>query len=102
MVELYGKSYSRAQIEAAGGLAHAAGVRMMVLDNGVERGNRVLEFRSGTGLRFTVMIDRAMDIGDCDHGGRGIGWQSPAGFRHPSLHEYEGESGWAGCAAFRG
>lgn len=102
MVELYGKSYSRAQIEAAGGLAHAAGVRMMVLDNGVERGNRVLEFRSGTGLRFTVMIDRAMDIGDCDHGGRGIGWQSPAGFRHPSLHEYEGESGLGWLRSFSG
>ena len=102
MVELYGKSYSRAQIEAAGGLAHAAGVRMMVLDNGVERGNRVLEFRSGTGLRFTVMIDRAMDIGDCDHCGRGIGWQSPAGFRHPSLHEYEGESGLGWLRSFSG
>ena len=83
MVELYGKSYTRAQIEAAsGGLSHAAGVRQMVLDNGSERGNRVLEFRSGTGLRFTVMIDRAMDIGDCDHCGRGIGWRNCRWLRH--------------------
>lgn len=102
MVELYGKSFTRSEIEAAGGLAHAAGVRMMVLDNGTERGNRMLEFRSGTGLRFTVLVDRAMDIGDCDHAGRGIGWQSPAGFRHPSLHEYEGEGGLGWLRSFSG
>lgn len=103
MVELYGKSYTRAQIEAAsGGLSHAAGVRMMVLENGLERGNRVLEFRSGSGLRFTVLLDRAMDIGDCDHNGRGIGWHSPAGFRHPSLHEPEGEGGLGWLRSFSG
>lgn len=102
MVELYGKTFSRAEIEAAGGLTHAAGVRLMVLDNGVERGNRMLEFRSGSGLRFTVLVDRAMDIGDCEHNGRGIGWQSPTGFRHPSLHDYEGEGGLGWLRSFSG
>lgn len=103
MVELYGKSFTRAEIEAASGaLSHAAGVRLVTLENGLERGNRMLEFRSGTGLRFTVLIDRAMDIGDCEHGGRGIGWTSPAGFRHPSLHEYEGEGGLGWLRSFSG
>jgi hypothetical protein len=103
MVDLYGKTFTRTQIEASsGGLSHAAGVRLMVLDNGLERGNRVLEFRTGSGLRFTVLVDRCMDIADCDHNGRAIGWHSPAGFRHPSLSDYEGEGGLGWMRSFSG
>ena len=31
-----------------------------------------------------------------------IGWHSPAGFRHPGLHEYEGEGGLAWLRSFSG
>lgn len=103
MVQLYEKSFTRSEIEAvSGGLSHAAGVRLMVLENGLERGNRLLEFRSGTGLRFTVLVDRCMDIADCEHNGRGIGWHSPTGFRHPSLSDYEGEGGLGWMRNFSG
>jgi hypothetical protein len=85
---------SRLDVERhAGALSQFAGVRLTTLGDGVERGIRMLEFRTGTGLRFTVLVDRAMDIADCDYQGRAIGWNSPAGFRHPGLHEYEGEGG---------
>jgi hypothetical protein len=94
MVELYGSQRSRRDLAAhAGALTQFAGVRLMTLGDGVERGVRMLEFRSGTGLRFTVLIDRAMDIGDCDYRGMAIGWHSPAGFKHPGLHDAEGEGG---------
>nr|WP_111300563.1 aldose 1-epimerase family protein [Paracoccus saliphilus] len=103
MVQLYGKSFTRSDIEAvSGGLSHAAGVRLMALENGLERGNRLLDFRSGSGLRFTVLVDRCMDIADCEHNGRGIGWHSPAGFRHPSLSDYEGEGGLGWMRNFSG
>lgn len=103
MVELYGKTFTRREIEArSGGLGHAAGVRLMELQNGLERSNRLLEFRTGSGLRFTVLVDRCMDIADCDHNGRAIGWHSPAGFRHPSLAEYEGEGGLGWMRNFSG
>jgi hypothetical protein len=62
----------------------------------------MLEFRSGTGLRFMVLVDRAMDIADCEHGGRAIGWHSPAGFKHPRLHGYEGEGGLSWLRSFSG
>ena len=39
----------------------------MTLGDGVERGIRLLEFRTGTGLRFTVLVDRALDIADCEY-----------------------------------
>jgi hypothetical protein len=103
MVELYGRSKSRRDISAhAGMLSQFAGVRLVELADGVERGVRMLEFRTGTGLRFTVLVDRALDIAECEHKGRAIGWHSPTGFRHPGLHEYEGEGGLSWLRSFSG
>lgn len=103
MVELYGQARSRRDIAAAAGsLSQFAGVRLMTLGDGVERGIRMLEFRTGTGLRFTALVDRALDIADCEYRGMAIGWHSPSGFRHPGLHEYEGEGGLAWARSFSG
>lgn len=103
MPELFGKPHSRLDLaRRAGRVSQFAGVRSMTLDNGTERGIRMLEFRSGTGLRFTVLVDRAMDIADCDYRGQSIGWHSPAGFRHPALHEPEGEGGLGWLRSFSG
>lgn len=103
MVELYGKTLSRRQVsERSGMLSQFAGVRLMTLGDGVERGIRMLEFRTGSGLRFTALVDRALDIADCDFKGQAIGWHSPSGFRHPGLHDYEGEGGLAWARSFSG
>jgi hypothetical protein len=103
MVELSGRSLTRRELaERTGMLAHVAGVRLMTLGDGIERGVRMLEFRTGSGLRFTALVDRALDIADCDYKGQAIGWHSPAGFRHPGLHEYEGEDGLAFVRSFSG
>ena len=103
MVDLYGEALSRRELAArAGSLGQFAGVRLMTLGDGLERGIRMLEFRSGSGLRFTVLVDRAFDIADCDFKGQAIGWHSPSGFRHPGLHEYEGEGGLAWARSFSG
>jgi hypothetical protein len=77
----------------AGDLAAAGGVRAVVLDDGSERGIRVLEFRTGGGLRFDVLVDRAMDIGLAEFDDLSVGWRSATGFRHPALHEYADEDG---------
>ncbi len=97
MVELYGQQRSRLDLaKHAGSLSQFAGVRLMTLGDGVERGVRMLEFRTGSGLRFTVLPDRAFDIADCEYKGAAIGWHSPTGFRNPGLHETEteGRLGW--------
>jgi hypothetical protein len=76
-----------------GDLAAAGGVRAVVLDDGSERGIRVLEFRTGGGLRFDVLVDRAMDIGLAEFDDLSVGWRSATGFRHPGLHEHHDEDG---------
>ena len=86
MVKLFGTTLTRREVsERSGMLSQFAGVRLMTLGDGVERGVRMLEFRTGSGLRFTVLVDRAMDIAECEFNGKAIGWHSPTGFRHPGL-----------------
>ena len=100
---LYGHELTRRQVrEHAGMLSQFAGVRLVTLGDGVERGERMLEFRTGTGLRFTVAVDRGLDIAECEYKGAAIGWHSPTGFRSPSLHEHEGEGGLAWLRSFSG
>lgn len=103
MTQLYGQTLTRAQIAARTGCPAAfGGVRLVTLADGLERGVRMLEFRTGSGLRFTVMVDRAMDIAEVDHKGRAIGWQSPTQFRNPALFEPESEGGLGLMRSFSG
>jgi hypothetical protein len=94
MPTLWGKTYSReALMQRVGRLEQVAGVRLVERDDGMERGVRILEFRTGSGFSFDVLVDRAMDIGRCEHEGRALGWQSPTGFIGPWYFEPE-ELGW--------
>ena len=94
MTTLWGRTYTRAELLAhVGRLEQIAGMRLATLGDGVERGNRVLEFRTGTGFSFDVLVDRAMDIGRAEYQGKALGWQSAAGFPGPWSYEPEG-LGW--------
>lgn len=91
MPNLFGKDYGRRDLmRRIGSLDQAAGVRLVTLADGPERGVRVLEFRTGTGFSFDVVVDRALDIGRCEMGGRSLGWLSPVGFAGPWFDEPEG------------
>ena len=94
MTLIYGKHHTRLEIEKrTGSLLQFAGVQQSEFSDGLERGIRCLEFRTGTGFQFKVLIDRAMDVGPVEFCGAAIGWQSPTGFRHPGLHENNDEGG---------
>lgn len=91
MIDLYGRSYAGEDLlRHIGRLEQVAGVRLVTLGDGVERGVRVLEFRTGTGFAFDVIVDRAFDIGRCEHLGMPLAWVSPVGFAGPWYYEPEG------------
>ncbi|MCC6223132.1 MAG: aldose 1-epimerase family protein [Thermoleophilia bacterium] len=91
MPELWGRTYGKAELlERVGRLDQVAGVRLVTLGDGGERGVRVLEFRTGTGFAFDVLVDRAFDIGRCEHRGRPLAWCSGVGFAGPWYGEPEG------------
>jgi hypothetical protein len=102
-MRVYGQDLDRASLaRRSGDLSALGGVRSVVLADGAERGIRSLEFRTGSGLAFDVLVDRAMDIGPAEHAGRAFGWRSSTGFRHPGLHEYRDEDGLSWLRSFSG
>src|SRR2546428_7761948 len=91
MPSLRGRSYGRRELlRRVGRLEQLAGVRLVTVGDGAERGVRLLEFRTGTGFQFDVLVERAFDIGRCEHSGRALGWQSAVGFAGPWFYEPEG------------
>lgn len=102
-VPLYGRSHSRSSLRArAGDTTQFGSVRLSTLEDGAGRGTRILDFSTGSGLQFTINVDRAMDIGAFTHNGRAIGWQSAAGTRHPALNNNQEDSGYGWNRSFSG
>jgi hypothetical protein len=91
MPDLWDRSYGRNELlRRVGRLEQVAGVRLVTLGDGAERGVRVLEFRTGSGFSFEVLVDRAFDIGRCELKGRPLSWLSGAGLPGPWYREPEG------------
>lgn len=91
MPHLYGHGYSRSELaRRTGRLEQIAGVRLVTLGDGGGRGVRVLEFRTGSGFAFDVLVDRAFDIGRCELRGIPLAWVSGVGVEGPWYYEPEG------------
>ncbi len=94
MARLYGREWSReALLARVGDLSQVAGVRMVEWADGNARGSRAADVRTGSGLAYTVLLDRGMDIGPAAYGATPLAFISPTGFPHPAYFEPEG-LGW--------
>jgi hypothetical protein len=63
--------------------AQIGGIETAVLDNGQGRGTRIAWFNTGTGLRYKVVLDRAMDIADAFYNQHSLAWLSHLGITPP-------------------
>lgn len=59
------------------------GIETAILDNGPAKGSRVAWINTGTGLRYKVLPDRAMDIAEAFYGRHGLAWLSHLGLTPP-------------------
>jgi Domain of unknown function (DUF4432) len=66
------------------------GIETSVLDNGLGRGSRIAWINTGTGLRYKVLLDRAMDIGDAFYNGSSIAWINELGVTPPQPFSAKG------------
>lgn len=70
--------------------AQLGGIETSVLDNGTERGSRIAWINTGTGLRYKVLIDRAMDIADASWNAFNLAWINRTGVRPPQPFSNKG------------
>lgn len=66
------------------------GIETAVLDNGRGRGTRIAWVNTGSGLRFKVVLDRAMDIADAFYGPYSLAWLSYSGVTPPNPAAVQG------------
>jgi hypothetical protein len=88
MASLFNRNWTRSELlQHVGDLSQVAGVKLGEWSDGNERGLRVAEVRSGSGLAFTILLERGMDIGPASYKGLPLAWISPAGFSHPMYYD---------------
>ena len=94
MAKLYGKEYSKVELmKKIGDISQIAGVKIYQLADGNEKGVEAVDFRTGTGFRFTVLPGRGMDISHAEYNGQSLNWRSPTGDVNSSYYDSDG-LGW--------
>lgn len=78
MPTLYNRHYTPLELRQFADISQLAGIRLVEYQEGKTRGLRVAQVYTGSGLRFEVLLDRALDIGAVEHSGRAISWTYPA------------------------
>lgn len=63
--------------------AQLGGIETSVIDNGPGRGTRIAWVNTGSGLRYKVVLDRAMDIADAFFDSSSLCWLSATGIVSP-------------------
>ncbi len=95
-MELHGKHYNSKQLrQRIGNMDQVAGIRLIQLDEGNERPVRAAVFKTGTGLEFTILLDRGMDISSASFQVRPWAGAPPQVTWHPSILRRKAYVGYA-------
>jgi len=100
LAKLFGRDMARDQISRrVGDMTQVCGIEPFSYGEGPARGVQGLEFRTGGGLRFTVLPDRGMDVAAAEYRGIPLNWQSGTGPVAPAFYSARG---WDWLRSFHG
>ncbi len=88
------REYTRDEIEKRiGNVDQLGGTRWYDFTEGPAKGVSAVDFTTGSGLHFTVLPDRGLDIPFCSYKGLNLVYITPNGVVNPAFYEPEG-FGW--------
>jgi hypothetical protein len=103
MARLYGKTYTRPELLSyVGDISQVARIKPYRLVEGQEDGVLALDVTNGSGLDFTVLASRGLDISTARYNGRSLAWRSATTDTHPAHFDHEGENGRSWLRSFYG
>jgi len=76
-------SLDKSWLDKISNYTQLGGIETSILDNGLGKGSRIAWINTGGGLRFKVVIDRAMDISDAFYNQYSLAWHSNIGVTSP-------------------
>ncbi len=77
-------------LQRVGNLTQIGGTRHYILADGRSKGVSAVDVNTGSGLNFTVLPDRGMDISLASFKGNNLVYLAPNGEAHPAYYEPEG------------
>lgn len=90
-MKLWGEERSRVELrKRIGSLRQLGGTKHYELGEGRARGVRAIDVQTGSGLDFTVLPDRGLDIAWCSYKGANLVYLTPSGVVHPSYYDPAG------------
>jgi hypothetical protein len=90
-MKIHGKEYTVQDLRRrVGNMDQIASIRTVQLDDGNERPTRAAIVHTGSGLEYTVLLDRCLDIASASFQGKAMGWRSTTGDVAPAYYEAEG------------
>ncbi len=90
-MKLFGRKYTKDEIlKKIGSVSQIGGARTYTLTDGLSNGTRAIDVSTGTGLIFTVLADRGLDISRAFFKGASLCWNASVGEVHPSFYNKEG------------
>jgi len=99
-IELFGASYKYRELrDSMPDLSRVAGIKPYTLFDGPERGVFAVDVWTGSGLRYTVVPDRGMNICNANYKGIPLDWSSGTGIVSPFLYDCHG---WKWLRSFNG
>ncbi len=103
MAQLYGNRYDKAELLAhVGDISQVARIKPYRLIEGLEDGVLALDVTTGSGLGYTVLPGRGMDISSASYNGRSLAWRSATTDTHAAHFDHEGENGRGWLRGFYG
>ncbi len=99
-IDLFGNSYSFSELkDASGDISTIAGLKPYTLFDGPERGVFAIDVWTGSGLQYTVVPDRGMNICNTKYRGIPLDWSSGTRLTSPFFYEAHG---WNWLRSFHG
>lgn len=93
-MKLSGKAYSKEQlVERIGHLRQIGGTRSYTLTDGASNNVRAIDVNTGSGLTYSVLLDRGMDISLASFKGRNLVYLTGNNEVHPAFYDDRG-LGW--------
>ncbi|MFN8489597.1 MAG: aldose 1-epimerase family protein [Caldilineaceae bacterium] len=94
MPELFGRQYAKQELlNLVGDMSQVAGARKAELVEGIERGADLIEVFNASGLCFSVLPGRSLDVASAHYKGMSLCFRSNTGDVGPAFYEPQG-NGW--------
>ncbi len=91
MARIYGREYTKRELmKRIGDISQLAGARLCTLESGKAKGVSAVDVKTGSGLSFTILPDRGMDIAWADYKGMALGYISKTGVVAPEFYDSNG------------